>query len=266
MSIFSEVARSVASGVVHLNFVGPDKRRKTSGTGFLLRGLLVTSRQLVNDLSDDFKVLFRTINSDPEKFGSGTVLSVADLRSRLKASSDVDAFDYAVYDLPELRAENLHTFDFHTNPRPALGDEALLLGYPLDHLNLTCHRGTISSFYNSGPASLIQLDANVSHGHTGGPLLSLPDGRVIGMITRKGAGLTRLFDSFKKNIDESIHTLEGCQGKIVLQGINIPKALLDNQKALKGLSDEILRSACTGTGHALSADHLAQDPVWSADK
>jgi SpoVK/Ycf46/Vps4 family AAA+-type ATPase len=65
--------------------------------------------------------------------------------------------------------------------QPKLGGQIAVLGYPLGEQlgrEITYTTGVISSLREQ----LIQIDAAVTHGSSGGPLLSLPDLQVIGVI------------------------------------------------------------------------------------
>jgi hypothetical protein len=79
-----------------------------------------------------------------------------------------------------------HVFSFE--PRaPRLGEEVAVLGYPLD-LPLSVTRGTVSGLGRTiaiahvQRRSLIQTDAAVNPGNSGGPLLSTRTGEVVGLV------------------------------------------------------------------------------------
>lgn len=69
---------------------------------------------------------------------------------------------------------------------PRLGDEVIVLGYPLDAESLVATRGIVSSTGNESDKDrqVIQTDAAINSGNSGGPLLTL-DGRVVGVNTFK---------------------------------------------------------------------------------
>ncbi|MBT9132580.1 MAG: putative serine protease HtrA [Firmicutes bacterium] len=67
-----------------------------------------------------------------------------------------------------------------------LGENVGLLGYPLGEelgSRITYTAGVISSFRRqTGGTLLYQIDANAYHGNSGGPLVRLRDGRIIGIL------------------------------------------------------------------------------------
>ena len=67
-----------------------------------------------------------------------------------------------------------------------VGQEVLAIGSPLGVLQNTVTRGIVSGLRRQGEMILIQTDAAINHGNSGGPLLDR-FGRVIGVTTMKGA-------------------------------------------------------------------------------
>jgi S1-C subfamily serine protease len=71
------------------------------------------------------------------------------------------------------------------NP-PAIGEGVGAFGHPLD-IPFTGTRGIVSGVTNQFGEDLIQIDATVDHGNSGGPVIALRTGRVVGIATA-GAG------------------------------------------------------------------------------
>lgn len=126
-------------------------------------------------------------------------------------------------------------------------------------MNLTCHRGIISSFYQSGLTRIIQLDASVNAGNSGGPLIDPDTGHVLGIITRKATGLTRLFGELKSSIRTNIEAMQAMAGMMSMSGIDPIEALIVGQRQFRGVLDEIERQANVGIGYAFSVDPLLQE-------
>ena len=92
-------------------------------------------------------------------------------------------------DLALLRADSpIQGFHFRLSKRmPRLGDEVAALGFPLG-LPLTVTRGSVSGLQRAIPIDgvtrrrLVQTDAAVNQGNSGGPLLELRSGEVIGLV------------------------------------------------------------------------------------
>lgn len=75
-------------------------------------------------------------------------------------------------------------------PLPEVGSDVYVIGHPVG-LGWTVTRGVVSATRKAGevaPIPLIQTDAAISPGNSGGPLLDR-DGRLLGVVSRKLAGL-----------------------------------------------------------------------------
>lgn len=136
-------------------------------------------------------------------------------------------------------------------------------GFLLEHRNLVCHLGTISFFYTSGTAKVIQLDASVNQSNSGGPLLDPETGQVLGIVTRKGTGLSTLFDLLLSVFDRNGKALEAAKGLVGLGPVDPVAATIAGQHQMKAREGEIQRSANVGIGYAFSAEHLLADAAMS---
>ncbi len=87
------------------------------------------------------------------------------------------------------------------------GQEVVAIGSALGVLEQTVTRGIISALRRAGPVRLIQTDAAINRGNSGGPLLDR-DGRVIGITTLKAAGAAESI-GFAIAIDHARSLIEG---------------------------------------------------------
>jgi S1-C subfamily serine protease len=69
---------------------------------------------------------------------------------------------------------------------PDVGEPVAVFGHPAD-MPFTGSRGIICGRTDQEGAALLQIDANIDHGNSGGPVISLRDGRIVGIAT-SGAG------------------------------------------------------------------------------
>ena len=69
---------------------------------------------------------------------------------------------------------------------PLVGSEVYVIGHPMG-LGWTVTRGIVSGYRETGDGSMIQTDAAISPGNSGGPLLNR-EGHVIGVVTSKVLG------------------------------------------------------------------------------
>jgi S1-C subfamily serine protease len=259
----SQLIEMVRSGVIHIEFhLGSN--RVASGSGFMTRGLLVTNHHVFLGPPDSTVVLAWQPTQDPTSRVE-IRMDYGKFAASLVTGSDRNNFDFAVLRIPELQRQGLYQFDLASPYSKRIGEQVVVLGFPFEHRNLVCHLGTISSFYLSGPASIIQLDASVNQSNSGGPLLDGESGQVIGVVTRKGTGLSRLFDELLSVFDRNVQVLSAAKGTMSMSGIDPVAAIIAGQHQMKALASEIQRSANVGIGYAFSADHVLADAVFSSD-
>lgn len=262
MNMLADIVARVRSGVVHLNFFR-NGQRIAAGTGFMLRGYLVTNNHVYACQGAE-EVLIRLHDTNPKDSSAGIRISYSNFQSYLVVGAHQNSFDYAVLSIPELRDLGLYSFEFESLTAPRLGREYAILGYPLDHKNLTVHKGIISSFYENAGVSIIQLDASVNNGNSGGPLIELTDGGVVGIVTRKATGLSDVFEELKRTIQANIQAIQqSSQGvRVSFGGIDHHQALIAGQSQLMNLCSQIERSANTGIGYAFAIEHLASEAIF----
>lgn len=248
------------SGVLHVNFV-KGGNRIASGTAFVVGDLVVTNNHVFRGPPDS-DVVIRFADSSSIDFNDGVAMPYREFERRLVSGSDEKNFDFAVLRLPEVLPRVNHRFHFADPRVAAIGLNVVFFGYPLEHLNLVCHSGMISSTYQSGPTKILQLDASVNHSNSGGPLLDIESGRVLGIITRKATGLSEMFQELLQSFEQNIRALNAAKGVMDLAGVDPVAALEISQRQMQHVAREIERSANVGIGYAFSSEHVAGDAAF----
>lgn len=249
----------IRTGVVHICFIRGGNR-VASGTGFLVNDRLVTNNHVFRG-PDNCEVLVRFADSDPNRMEDGFILPLANFRQRLISGSDEHNFDFAILDVPELLPGRFQ-FRFSERTIARVGMKVAFFGYPLEHLNLVCHAGIISSIYMRGQVEVLQLDASVNSSNSGGPLVDLETETVVGIVTRKATGLTAMFEELRRSFDENVRALEAARGMIGLGTVDPIAALIAGQRQMQHLTSEIERSANVGIAYAFSSQHVSGDPAF----
>lgn len=197
-----DIFEKVKSGVFHIVFLGASDQRLASGTAFAACGFLITNHHVFRGPSES-RVWIR--RQDDTSIKQGVLLSYVDFSKRLRSGSELNQYDFAVLDIPEIAKQpNTYQFNLGATERKRIGERVAFLGFPFEHLNLTCHTGIISSIYQSGPAQIIQLDASVNASNSGGPLIDQNTGDVFGIVTRKATGLTKGFQTLRETLQQNI--------------------------------------------------------------
>jgi len=228
----------------------------------MTQGLLITNHHVFLGPSNSTVVLAWQPNQDPSS-RTEVRMDYAKFATSLVTGSDQNNFDFAVLRLAELQQKGLYQFDLASPDSKRVGEQVVVLGFPLEHRNLVCHLGTISSFYSSGPVRVIQLDASVNQSNSGGPLIDGESAQVIGIVTRKGTGLSSLFYQLLSVFDTNVAALNAAKGMMSMSGVDPVAAIIAGQHQIKALASEIQRSANVGIGYAFSVEHVLADAALS---
>jgi len=257
----SALIEKIRGGVIHIEyFVGGT--RIASGFGFICHGSLITNHHVFLGPSNSMVRLSWQPTADVTSIRC-IEIPYAYYSSTLISGSDEKSFDFAVLKIKELQEQELFEFELARQRSNEVGDEIMILGFPFEHENLTCHFGRISSFYRKGLTDIIQIDASVNQSNSGGPLVDIRTGKVIGIITRKGTGLSKIFDDLLNIFDHNVKVLSVIQGSLAISGVDLVSALISGQNQMKALANEIERSSNVGIGYAFSIEHLGSDSAIS---
>jgi S1-C subfamily serine protease len=162
---FPDLIARVKSGVIRIETITCSGG--AIGTGFLVSPRLVATVEHVVD-----GALTITLKRNGRVLGTGTVIGQDQARdlALVRSSRPIAGFNFKL-----------------AGRSPRLGDGVAAIGFPLG-LPLTVTRGSVSGLDRSIPIGnvdrlkLVQTDAPVNPGNSGGPLLLTPGGSVVGLI------------------------------------------------------------------------------------
>ncbi|MGO4003182.1 S1 family peptidase [Pseudomonas fluorescens] len=254
MSI-QELIGKVRSGVVSIEFTSGDEVL-ASGSGFVVDGYLITNAHVYAGPSETSRVVISWQAEKDAGSRKSIKLSKISFDNSIKAGSSKNDHDYAILDIPKLREECLHDLQLSLHDDNEIGDQVILMGYPFGSKNLVAHVGYISSFRMSGPVQVVQIDASVNASNSGGPLICVKSGKVIGIVTRKGTGITEAFERLDGVLNLNIQALRPYVGSIRLDNIDVMRVLLASQEQMKIVCRQIERSANVGIGYAFGLHEL----------
>lgn len=169
--VLAEAARyAVKVQVQNEIALNQDQPGSASGTGFLIdreRGWLLTNAHVATRSPATIKVQFKDGN-------------------RLIAAKRIHVdplLDLAILEIPSAAVPAGATeAELACDQMPVAGTSVLAFGHPWG-LSFTASRGIVSGLAWFYPNQMIQTDAAINSGNSGGPLISLTDGRVIGINT-----------------------------------------------------------------------------------
>jgi S1-C subfamily serine protease len=235
--------------IVSLTFLSTTGERITSGSGFKMGGHLITNNHVIQ-VPSARRVILRTVGLD----GSASVFEAdfgrLDFQSKLQSGKDESSWDYAVLAVNHPAFAQIPDLEVKEDDEIAIGSEACFLGFQFEQTNLAMHRGLVSSTFVKAGVRYVQIDGSVNHGNSGGPLIDIADGKVLGIVTRKATGLTKDFENLDKMLQNNIDLLNRSSGSVFLSGIDPIAVTRMIQEQIRVIARNIGRSANVGIGYA----------------
>lgn len=258
MAEAADVINEVRSGVVRFGFYqGHDE--VANGSGFLSPKGIISNSHVLRDA--DFDAVEITFGDSDSNSIQPIRLAKEDLYQRITSESPKGEFDYAALDLseePELAGR--FNFDMAEVDHPArVGDQMLFFGFPLRSKVLTSHVGVLSADYWSSGIHRLQIDGSVNLGNSGGPLLHLGSGKLVGIVTLTHTGLEGDFDELIEAVEANERILSQQRGtRIIIAGLDPVETARVTMTALRKVARNLKRSANVGIGWAFCVEHLTR--------
>ena len=158
------IVKRVLPGVVQV------ETPRGKGTGFVIdkSGLALTNRHVVGK----FKTVKVKLNNG-EEFTAEVIGRTSDL-------------DVALLSI-KTNNKGLNSLPLCIKKSPTVGDDIIVIGNPLG-LQSTITRGIVSAIRNEDGSTMLQIDASVNPGNSGGPIINY-NGEVLGIVTSKRVGM-----------------------------------------------------------------------------
>jgi len=240
------------SGVAQI-FLEKEKEKIGNGSGFLIKGGIVTNSHVIRKASFD-TIAIRFDDTNPEDQESYIRIVIDDV---VKAESSEEEKDYAFLRMEEPEFEGRHRFNFAIKENIEVGQRVAFMGYPFGMFNLTSHIGYLSSIYVKNEVKIFQIDGSINGGNSGGPLVSLDTGNVIGIVTRAQTGLIEdQFNNLIRTFEKNRHELSKFEISISFAGFNAVEGFIETQDAMEIIVQNLRRSANVGIGYAFSSEYV----------
>ncbi len=253
-----DIFKKFEKNVVKITSLGVSTQTPPSGTGFLFLDLLITNNHVFSALTDAVRISQSTHLPEPRH----TDTTAGKLRSCFVGGSDEDNHDYAIFDTRKKFADwSLPRLTFGGTESIRIGDPVAVMGFPFGKDHISMHCGHISAVYKKRTVKVIEVDASINNGNSGGPLIHLNSGKIIGIVTRKLTGLSDQFKELRCTLDQNIEMINnaGSGGKVYFSGIDPLAAISATQEQMKITLAEIERSANVAIGIAFDIHDLSTD-------
>ena len=216
---------------------GTEEKKVSSGTGFFISkdGLLLTNKHVVEDTSASYSI----VTNDGRK-----------LNAKVLARDPLQ--DLAVL---KVEGDNFNPIPLGDSDKLNVGQTVIAIGNALGEFNNTVSKGIISGLNRTVSAAspsgveeltnLIQTDAAINHGNSGGPLLDL-SGHVIGINvaiaeSAQNIGFALPINIAKRDISDAkeFGTIKypyiGIKYKTAEKGVEITEVILNSPAFKAGL-------------------------------
>lgn len=237
--------------VLSLTFENTSGERLSSGSAFKVGKYLITNNHVIQ-VPGMKRVTVRSVQLDGMSPVFQATFGHLHFRSMLKSGKDEATWDYAVMEIDHPDFQSVPALSLVGDEVVAIGSDVCFFGYQFDQQNLAIHKGIVSSSFDRAGVRYIQIDGSVNHGNSGGPLVDVKTGLVLGIVTRKATGLTedfkRLDATLAANID--MLTKANAGGSVVIMGIDPVSATRAVQEQIRVIARNIGRSANVGIGYA----------------
>jgi len=245
--------KTVRSGVVNL-ILERNGERIASATGFLIDGYLVTASHVLRE--GMFETL--VIRFDEDSSTNGIKLDRDFVLGKIRSESDKGAHNFAVLEISEPEFEGHYRFKLGESENIQAGQQILFFEYPYDSPHLTSHVAYISAVFDEGTTRVLQLDGSVNPSNSGGPVIDVPSGRVIAIVTRAQTGLSGDFDDLIDAFSKNVAALENRTAIVQIGGIDPVHGLKVTMESMRRLALNMRRSANVGIGYANAIKHLSE--------
>jgi len=218
-----------------------------TGSGFFIspEGHIVTNCHVVTDV----KIVNGAIQYD---YSSNIMIQLGNqevVKATIESDTNSDRpiiCDYAILRINHAPSYWLDTKSFD---EICVGEEVISIGFPHDFTMPVVTNGIVSqkAKYPSHVNSLHSLNTiitntRISHGNSGGPLITVADKRVVGICTLN-------------------HELQDAIFQRLYQYLKMPGVQLDRVQF--DLLESVVKYTNIGLFHAISIDHVRTDRAWS---
>ena len=190
-----ELISVTRSGVVRFSFI-KNSEQIGSGSGFLSNGYVITNSHVIR--AGSFDAVEITFGDCDEKPITPIRYTSDILHGFIVKESPENEFDYVIFKLDEPELNGRFQFRMRVFKHETVGERALFFGFPFGFSHMTSHVGYISADYHEGRRRIFQIDGSINRGNSGGPLILIGSGDVIGIVTRTHTGLEGDFDELVK--------------------------------------------------------------------
>lgn len=221
---------------------------QSSGSGFSFRSnyIVITNHHVIEP---------HTISNEP-------ILVVTEdghqIPANLLSHSDKSQYDFAILELQNPLPSGRNILNPKIMQTINRGHKIAFSGFPHGIHDLLVHEAIVS-----GPANThaFYVDGSVNGGNSGGPIVELNSGEVIGLVTQRRFLGAQSLQSLGSQVSQLSQHCAGIanQGSVVIMGINFGQFANMMAQGLSAISQVIEANANSGIGIGFKIDFVNQE-------
>ncbi len=256
--MYKKLWKNYYQSVCSISLLGSTNSKIFGVTGFQVGENIITDDLLYN-VKDAKKVKLTFYDSDGFTPCYSEYFDYDEFQGLLPGKRSFDQLGFTVFKFDPERKNSGSGFELCNGCGPAIGMEVATITHQFEYNNISLKPALVTSFYkNNRGLTFIQYDGTVKPGSTGGPLIDLESGKVIGVIATKELSVVKNYKELMIILDNNIESLKQVEGKWIVNEIDPIQVLIANQNMIKYVSREFFKNSSVRVGVALDVGHLAE--------
>ncbi|NOQ27960.1 MAG: trypsin-like serine protease [Bacteroidales bacterium] len=255
--MYKTVWNKCQSSVCQLSFYSSSGIKLLSMTGFKVNDQYVITDDHILKIYKAVKVKIVFVKPDGYTENKSVEISMEELKRRIIKGIDKETTTFTAINIDFEEFKNIPSLKISNDKNNDIGNSIAVLGYQLDHDNLSIKTGIISSsFVNDDGLKCLQVESNINQGNSGSPLINTETGEVIGIIGQNLTSITQSHRKMKHIINNNLAILKKSQGVFNIEEIDPIQVLIANQNQIKYITNEIYKNATMSMGYALNISYV----------
>ncbi|MBN2349717.1 MAG: trypsin-like peptidase domain-containing protein [Bacteroidales bacterium] len=257
MMTYKQIWQLAKNSVCSLRFFNSSGIEMARYTGFKSGNFIFTSDH-VNCINRVHSVEINFFETHSSQTEGAVKISAENFCNRIITIDDKDFTGFSLISTEDLRFEYIPSLNLARHKTYSVGQSLVVLGYQIDHTELTLKKAVLSCFTRYKDFTYIQFDGVIVSGNYGSPIFDTETGDVIGILNHSINRDNRAYENMNEIINSNIKLLTHALGKLNASDVDPIQVLIAGQHQIKRLSSEIYKQSTQGIGYALDVIDILQ--------
>ncbi len=255
--MYKNVWNKCQSSVCLLNFYSSLDIKLLTMTGFKVKEHFLLTDENIFKINKAVKVRIVFVKPDGHSESKSVEISMEELKLRMIKGIDKKETGFVAIRIDFEEFEEIPSLKLSEIENVSIGQNIAVLGYQLDHNNLSIKTGIISStLIHENGLKYLQVESNLNQGNSGSPVINSETGEIIGIIGQNLASIAQSHKRMKQIINNNLAILKKSQGKFNVEEIDPIQVLIANQNQIKFITNEIYKNATMSMGYAINTSYV----------